>query len=398
VIVLGDMTNGSTKEFDPGELQEYTKLYYSIADSLTMPVKLVAGNHDVLNVPTKQAYDFYLKNYGKLWYSFEYMNTLFIVLESNVLKNPQKMTGTVEEQMNWLTALLKDSQQKNYNNKLVFMHHSLCKSAAHEKEGYFILSGDTRKKLIQLFHDYGVRALFTGHFHRHAYERDGDLELVTITSTGFQEGKDKPGFMVLKVDTNGIKHAFYTYKEMPEYIEGEDASLSLTHPNGGENLIKGKMDTITWNSRSMAPFVKLEYTTGTEWQVITDSTSNNGFFPWAVPDRVLSGVKVRISTLTSKVSDESDGGFRIKEKVTAIGRHDNIESGFLFEVKNMRYRFPKPLKKVQIYGLNGELVKELIVSNRHLIWDGKNLAGRSLLPGVYIARVGSYGIRLLFAE
>ena len=69
---------------------------------------------------------------------------------------------------------------------------------------------------MELFHEHGVTAVFSGHHHRNGYVKDGDLELVVTSSSGKPLGKDPVGFRVVKVLGDRIEHRYYGYDELPE--------------------------------------------------------------------------------------------------------------------------------------------------------------------------------------
>jgi hypothetical protein len=325
-IILGDMIQANAGAFDKALTTDHAKRYFAIADSLTMPVKLMGGNHDVLNFPTKEAYAFYRKTFGDTWYSFVSMNNLFIVLESNLIKHPDSMPDTLTEQMNWLRLTLQNTAATKYDNTIVLLHHSLCHDKIDEPEDYYNLPVSRRVELLQLFHQYGIAAVFSGHYHRNAYVKDGELELITISSVGVQEAGDKPGFSVVKFDSNSIAHHYYTYEEMPGLIESDSPGLTITAPNGGEQWLAGSEQTVTWSSRSMASAVMIEYRTENGWRFIIKKTANDGAYTWLIPDSAAApeGTKIRITTITSGVSDESDTQFFI-EKNSAV--HDEVIPG-----------------------------------------------------------------------
>ncbi len=91
-------------------------------------------------------------------------------------------------------------------------------------------------------------------------------------------------------------------------------SVTVASPNGGETLITGTNQVITWTS-SEIDFVEIEYTTnnGVNWTVITASTESDGYYFWSpVPSVVTTNAKIRISDATdNSPSDQSDAVFSI---------------------------------------------------------------------------------------
>ena len=94
---------------------------------------------------------------------------------------------------------------------------------------------------------------------------------------------------------------------------GGTPTVTVTAPNGGESLVAGTSQPISWTSSGVAN-VKLEYTldNGGTWTIITSSTSASaGAFSWTVPGTTSSLGRVRISDPASTASDTSDGTFTI---------------------------------------------------------------------------------------
>jgi 3',5'-cyclic AMP phosphodiesterase CpdA len=324
VVMCGDLIQsaGSNNQFDT---------FKSLADGLQVPYLTVPGNHDVGLPPTSENHDWYVERSGRpLWYTHEFNNSLFIFLESNVLKDPGSLSGKDDEQMEWLQGALQAAELKNYLYKMVFLHHPMCFTAVDEPEEYFNMPVVRRQAMIQLYHDHGVTASFSGHYHRNAYVKDNDLELITYSSTGMQLGEpDGPGFGIVKMSAGGMEQQFYRYQDLPGEVESDNPGFTLTYPNGGEVMQADSTVTVTWDSESMARSVKLEYTIDDQnWTVISDSTPNNGSYDWTLPDATSETVKVRVSSLlNSYINDLSDGPNSIGD--ISAGIFGNTESGFL---------------------------------------------------------------------
>ncbi len=79
-------------------------------------------------------------------------------------------------------------------------------------------------------------------------------------------------------------------------------SLTVTSPDGGENIPAGSSFAITWTSTSIAN-VKIEYSTsgGNTWATITDSTLSDGYYLWDPLPNVTS------NNCLIRISDEEDG-------------------------------------------------------------------------------------------
>jgi len=97
--------------------------------------------------------------------------------------------------------------------------------------------------------------------------------------------------------------------------------VKLNKPNGGENFIVGKSDTIKWISSNVAN-VKLEYTTdnGSSWiSILTSTPASVGSFVWTIPNTPSTNCKVKISNAdNSFFADTSDNIFSIKNPVVTL--------------------------------------------------------------------------------
>jgi len=126
--------------------------------------------------------------------------------------------------------------------------------------------------------------------------------------------------------SSGVSHHLYgvVYDNARFVAAGEEVilyslcgasspSLTITSPNGGENVIAGTNLTITWASTGAVGNVKIDYSTdsGTSWTEITASYPNNGSYDWTVPDTPSTHCLVRISETDGSPADVSDSEFTI---------------------------------------------------------------------------------------
>ena len=223
VVVCGDLLNrdGNQANLDPVKDRQRAKAYLEVAAKLEkrIPLYNLAGNHDVCNTPTPDTLQWYQARFGKLWYSAAHHDCLFLTLQSDVLKNPQGAPDAARQQMKWLRETLEATRGKKLRHKIVFMHHPMCLKTVDEKADYFTMPPEVRLELLGLFRQHGVRAVFSGHYHRNAYVKDGELELVTSSSTGKPLGKDPTGFRIVKVYADRIEHKYFGYADMPDHVD-----------------------------------------------------------------------------------------------------------------------------------------------------------------------------------
>ncbi|NQT89574.1 metallophosphoesterase [bacterium] len=222
VVVCGDLLNrdGDPAKVDLARDEERAKAYLAEAKRLSedIPLYNVAGNHDVCNEPTPASLAWYEARFGKPWYTFTHGACLFLVLQSDSLKNPKGVPAVAEWQMAWLRETLARADTKALPQRIVCMHHPMCLKSADEKDQYFNMPGAVRAELLALFHAHGVRAVFSGHYHGNAHVDDKEIQLVTSSAVSKSLRKDPPGFRIVKVAPGGVEHTYYAYKDLPEKV------------------------------------------------------------------------------------------------------------------------------------------------------------------------------------
>jgi UDP-2,3-diacylglucosamine pyrophosphatase LpxH len=228
VVVCGDLVqapNEASKWDKPENVVAFDKLaalYNAGAKRLDPKISLfnVAGNHDVSSVPTPQTLQWYESRFKtKPWYRFERKGSLFVVLESNLLRNA---TGAPKEgaaQLKFIDETIALAKKGKYAHRTAYMHHPLCTHSVDEKDGYFNIQKKVRLDLIKQFTEAKFDAVFCGHYHRNAYVKSGTLELITTSSCGAALGKDPLGFRIVKVYPDRLEHEYVTLAKMPKRVE-----------------------------------------------------------------------------------------------------------------------------------------------------------------------------------
>jgi serine/threonine-protein phosphatase CPPED1 len=214
VIITGDLVN---KPGDAAQIAEYKRITGKIDRSI--PVYHVAGNHDVENVPTPSRLTEYTNQFGPDRFTFRQGEFAGIVLNSSIIHSPQQTTNQLAEQEQWLREELKWIRHEQVKHVVVFQHHPWFLKAANEPDQYFNIPRERRTNYLALFHESGVKYLFSGHYHRNAIARDGDLEAITTGPVGQPQGDDKSGLRVVIVRDNGLEHRYFHFGEVPNRID-----------------------------------------------------------------------------------------------------------------------------------------------------------------------------------
>jgi serine/threonine-protein phosphatase CPPED1 len=214
VVITGDLVN---KSGDAAQIAEYRRIAGKIEAGI--PVYHIAGNHDVGNVPSSMGVANYVKIFGPDHFVFRHQGLVGIALNSSVIHSPQYATQEMAEQERWLRAELAKAKNEGARHVVVFQHHPWFLASATEADQYFNIPLARRATYLALFHESGVRYLFSGHYHRNAEGRDGDVVNITTGPVGKPLGGAKSGMRVAIVRDDVIEHRFYELGELPTRIE-----------------------------------------------------------------------------------------------------------------------------------------------------------------------------------
>lgn len=216
VVVTGDLVN---KAGDAAQIAEYKRIAAKLDKSI--PLYNVPGNHDVENEPTPESVAAYRKSFGADHYSFRSGSLAGIVLNSSLIHSPGKTEALASEQQKWLQAELARLRTSGAKHLVIFQHHPWFLKTDDEPDEYFNIPLARRTTYLDLFKQAGVRALVSGHYHRNAIARTGDIDMITTGPVGKALGGDIPlsGIRVFIVRDEGLSHRFYSLGELPNTID-----------------------------------------------------------------------------------------------------------------------------------------------------------------------------------
>jgi 3',5'-cyclic AMP phosphodiesterase CpdA len=209
LVVTGDLVN---KTGDADQIAEYKRIDGGLDPAIHL--YNVPGNHDVGNEPTPESIATYRKNFGPDYYSFREGPIYGIVLNSSYFKAPDKVKDEAAKQEAWLAAELVRMKASGAL-PIVFLHIPLFLKQADEPEQYFNTPVETRRRILALLHQYGVRYVIAGHLHANSFGKDGDLEMITTAAEGKPIGPDPSGLRIVEVKGNVLEHAYYPFGTLP---------------------------------------------------------------------------------------------------------------------------------------------------------------------------------------
>ena len=182
VIDVGDLV------FD-GELEKY-RIFYNIVKNIKTPFLVAIGNHDIREGGAENYFDIF----GKFYYSFDYGNSLFIVLDD---ANEKRIDAV---QMKWLENQL----QNNYQHKFVFLHVPPFDPRPEFKHS--LSDKQNAREFMALMEKYKPDIVFASHIHAYFDEERNGVDYVITGGAGSELwGKDPDHYFnhYVKVEVNG---------------------------------------------------------------------------------------------------------------------------------------------------------------------------------------------------
>ncbi|MDD5688217.1 MAG: discoidin domain-containing protein [Elusimicrobia bacterium] len=90
-------------------------------------------------------------------------------------------------------------------------------------------------------------------------------------------------------------------------------SITITYPNGGENLLAGSQQTVTWTSVGGVGNVMLQISVdgGTNWSILVANTANDGNEVVTLPSNASSSCLIRLVEIVGGTTDTTNGYFSI---------------------------------------------------------------------------------------
>lgn len=213
VVITGDLVNDKN---NAGQLDEFRRITALISKEI--PVWYSPGNHDIGQSPTQKDIDAFLKLYGHDRFSFRFGGSLFIGLNSSLIKSAPGEAE--EEQYRWLKDQLKNN--KDANHKVIFTHYPFFLKKPEEKDEYFNIEGPVRMKYLALFKENKVDAVFSGHLHNNASAVHGNLVMTTTSAVGKPLSEAPSGLRIVYVYPVGIESKYYSLEEIPSTVSMQE--------------------------------------------------------------------------------------------------------------------------------------------------------------------------------
>jgi hypothetical protein len=176
VIQVGDLIRGYVQTDDEFRAQ-WKRFKAQISGLGDVPYYPVPGNHDVFNKERKpEGAAVFREVWGDLYYSFNYRNTHFTVLDTDHEGSQRSISGA---QLKWLKSDLQEAQEQTHR---IVLFHRPPSNLKNEDE------------LHAVFVKHKVVAAIYGHEHHyHQYVRDGVRYVMTMAATNLGTDFEEAG-------------------------------------------------------------------------------------------------------------------------------------------------------------------------------------------------------------
>ncbi len=214
VVITGDLINQGSNAAQAAE-------YKRIAAKLDPAIRLFSmpGNHDVENEPTQETLARYRERMGPDYYTFRIGAIAGFVLDSSLLKAPQNVQEDAAKMETWLRTELEKAKRDGVRHLIVFQHIPFFVNDPDEEDSYDNIPRATRRKYLNLLHEYHVHLVFAGHYHHNAQGTDGSLEMVTTGPVGMPLRGAKSGIRIVRVAGDTITHQYFDFGDLPDTLE-----------------------------------------------------------------------------------------------------------------------------------------------------------------------------------
>ena len=256
VVCIGDLVEGYTEDLD--EVREQWDELESLVQQFDAPFFYCPGNHDVTN-------DMLLEEYirrhgvnGRTYYSFDYRNYHFIILDSYTVQHHRDY---LEEQLGWFEQDV--IAARNAEHVFVFFHHPKPDMGDVGEEFWSSLSSLLPTERA---------TAFNGHTHTLGYSEEGGLTALVLgpTGAGGVDGNDLSGkyrmYAHVAVDDGGPVISLIPLHEIrtqsyAKLVQDLKALRLVAHtvgvPNAGGRVTFGMMNpleekiqlSVKWNAR-----------------------------------------------------------------------------------------------------------------------------------------------------
>lgn len=162
--------------------------------------------------PTLEAIEQYKNDFGDDYYSFWFGGCMFLVINDIHYKQPNKLVDLYKKHHEWIKQKLAQAKSnKQLKHLFILQHIPWFIKDIKEKEEWNNIGYEQREKMLNLFKDVGVRAVFTGHLHGNNENQFYNIKLITTSAIGYQSPNStlKSGYRIVNVTEDQFDHVYH---------------------------------------------------------------------------------------------------------------------------------------------------------------------------------------------
>ena len=214
IVHTGDIINEIDK---PNDLLNYK----SFVNKIKSKINHVPGNHDVgidSDKLSKEGINFYQKNFGKDFYSFQWNDFELFFLNSSIFINSENI-DLYNEQIDFIKKTLNGFASGK--RIIVFMHHppyidkkdilSSHQELIYSKGiSYWTFEENINNEFFELFTNHSLEYIFTGHLHLNLETNFNNTKIITTSALGLPLGDDPSGYRIIDYIDGKLSYEFYS--------------------------------------------------------------------------------------------------------------------------------------------------------------------------------------------
>jgi len=319
VITVGDMIEGP--ENNEERIRNKWEEYLSIVAPLSMAIYYTPGNNDI---ETDFMESIYLEYIGRPYYSFNEGNIHFIILDNSRWESSDELP---KEQLDWLIKDLKNS--KGARHTIVFYHKPFWEISIVEGKP------DT---LHTLFRNFGVDALFSGHYHTYFSGKYDDILYTNVGSSGGS---------ISRPSATGLKYHFV-------WVTVDSSEISIAPIKMGAVL---PWDEITADENNFVYSVQTNCISFDK-PFLIEENNDFGESPFEVTVKNFSQKFILEDTIRWDIP----AGWSVEPSSKPVSIAADSAETYIFNIKNEKTPYPSPKLSVNFpygAGKTAQAVKEL---------------------------------------
>lgn len=171
VVFSGDLVHDRNNPLQIDGFEQMCRMFSS-----DIPLFHIPGNHDVGNDATDEEVQKFIGRYGSDRFVYRGKGYTVIGFNSCVIKAE---TDYEEKEYAWLEEQIKKAGRSK--PVILIAHHPFFAKDPEEKEIYYNIKPELRKKYLNMFKEYGVDLVLAGHMHKLA---GGEFEGIPFYTSG----------------------------------------------------------------------------------------------------------------------------------------------------------------------------------------------------------------------